>query len=471
MEKINIGKNREVFWDNYLIDTERTTAFHRVMEPTKKESVFAFDKGFELLSISYPHLVKVGDTHRLYYITSNGREDAPQGYLAVIESTDGFNWHKPHLNIFDMPELTENNIVLPVIDNAFVFTDTNPSCPENEKFKAVVKVVDHDAKEPEMIEMLWCYTSPDGYHFTKSHMMTNKGHFDSLNTAHWNGEKYLAFIRSFHNIIPGGEISDATRDVRVMYSDDIKTWTTPELIEFNDDLDYPLYTNNVIPCERAPQILMGFPTRYEEKRTWEGTTQQLPSFPRKKAASEKFNLDRVGRVVTDGIFMCSRDGKSWYRYNEPFFANGYESIENWVYGDAYPCYGFIDSGFETYYMYRIDGKLGSEPKRLSRYEITKDRFACIMADSVEKVLVTNPIIFDGKELHLNFSGTAFGYMYLDVLDENGNPLSGESYEIYGDTIDRTVIFPDGSDFSKFAGTPVRLRFRMMNTKLFSLKFE
>ena len=58
-----------------------------------------------------------------------------------------------------------------------------------------------------------------------------------------------------------------------------------------------------------------------------------------------------------------------------------------------------------------------------------------------------------------------------VLDENGNPLSGESYEIYGDTIDRTVIFPDGTDFSKFAGTPVRLRFRMMNTKLFSMKFE
>lgn len=471
MDVINIGKKREVFWDDYLVDTQRTTAFHRVMEPVKKEQVYSFDKGFELLSTSYLHLVNAGDTYRMYYMTSNGREDNPQGYLAVIESKDGFSWHKPQLNIVDMPELTENNIIMPVIDNAFVFIDTNPACPENEKFKAVVKVVDYEAEDWHFIETLWCYTSPDGYHFTKSHMMTNHGHFDTLNTAHWNGERYVAFIRSFHNIIPGGEISDATRDVRVMYSDDFKTWTIPELIEFNDNLDYPLYTNNVIPCERAPHILLGFPTRYEEKRTWEGTTQQLASYPIKKAASEKFNLDRIGRVVTDGIFMCSRDGKNWYRYNEAFFANGYEDPDNWVYGDAYPCYGFIDSGKESYYMYRIDCDRSPKPKELVRYEIVKDRFACIMADSTERVLVTKPIFFEGNELHLNFSGTAFGHMYLDILDENGSPISCESYEIYGDTIDRKVIFPDGSDFSAYAGKPVRLRFRMMNTKLFSMKFE
>ena len=64
---IDLGKKREVFWDDYLVDTEKTTAFHRLMEPEKKEVVFTFDKGYENLGISYPLIVKVDDTYRMYY--------------------------------------------------------------------------------------------------------------------------------------------------------------------------------------------------------------------------------------------------------------------------------------------------------------------------------------------------------------------------------------------------------------------
>jgi len=112
-----------------------------------------------------------------------------------------------------------------------------------------------------------------------------------------------------------------------------------------------------------------------------------------------------------------------------------------------------------------------EPKPMYRYEIRKDGFACIMAGGDEKTVITKPLVFEGSELHLNFSGSAYGYMYVDVLDEDCNQISPESYEIYGDTIDRTVIFPDGSDFSGYAGKTVRLRFRMRDTKLYSMKFE
>ena len=61
---------------------------------------------------------------------------------------------------------------------------------------------------------------------------------------------------------------------------------------------------------------------------------------------------------------------------------------------------------------------------------------------------------------------------MDVLDEEGNMLSGkESFEIYGDNIDRKISFADGTDFSEFAGKPIRLRFRMCDAKLYSMKFE
>ena len=113
-----------------------------------------------------------------------------------------------------------------------------------------------------------------------------------------------------------------------------------------------------------------------------------------------------------------------------------------------------------------------KPKPLNRYEIRKDGFACYMADGEERILVTKPLVFEGSELHMNFQTSAYGYLYVDVLDEEGNPLSEkESFEVYGDNIDRKICFSDDSDFSEYAGKPVRLGFRMRDAKLFSIWFE
>lgn len=466
---IDLGKKREVFWDDYLVDTEKTTAFHRLMEPEKKEVVFTFDKGYENLGISYPLIVKVDDTYRMYYTTGNQREDVRFSFYGVLESKDGLHWERPSLGKLEMEFEGMDNYMIKMDDNAFTFIDTNPACPPEEKYKSIAREPDKKEDGSEWLK-LRCYTSPDGYDWKKAHVATDEGRFDSLNTVFWDGEKYVAFIRNIHDM--NEDWSIVTRDVRVMYSKDFKEWTTPKMIEFDDGLDYGLYTNNISLYERAPHIMIGFPERYIEKMTWEGATKQLASYKIKKEVSEKLDVDRVGRAVTDSIFMCSRDGEMWHRYNEAFRKNGYENEDNWVYGDGGMCYGFVDSGRETYYMYEAE-KVRSmgKPKPLRRYEIRKDGFACIMAGGDEKVVITKPLVFEGSELHLNFSGSAYGYMYVDVLDENCNPISPESYEIYGDTIDRTVIFPDGSDFSAFAGKTVRLRFRMRDTKLYSMKFE
>ena len=95
-----------------------------------------------------------------------------------------------------------------------------------------------------------------------------------------------------------------------------------------------------------------------------------------------------------------------------------------------------------------------------------------MADCEERLLVTKPLIFQGKDLHINFATSPYGYIKVDVLDKDGNALSEkESYEIFGDHIDRKVCFADGTDFSEYEGKEVRLRFKMRDAKIFSLKFE
>ena len=68
MSAINIGKDRQVFWDEYLIDKARTSAFPRLMTPEKKECSFLFDQSNESeFSISYPCIVKDEKGYKMYW--------------------------------------------------------------------------------------------------------------------------------------------------------------------------------------------------------------------------------------------------------------------------------------------------------------------------------------------------------------------------------------------------------------------
>lgn len=482
MSAINIGTRRECFWDDYLVDTDKTSAFPRAMQPVKKEYCFYFDTDIEKKGLSYPCLVKDDKGYKLYYRFNSQPGSDHAGELAVIESTDGLTWTRP--------QFENGNIVMPLHDSMYVFYDPNPDCPEDEKYKAVGCNWERYGDNPKR-GGLWCYVSRDGYSFKCHSLMTIAGVFDSLNTVQWKDGKYSCYFRNYHNV-PGDmkngvedvdrlgevlnenwEIPGALRDIRVMYSTDFKTWTKPERITFNDDNDIQLYTNNIEYYERAPHIMIGFPVRYSNRADFTDNEAQMVSSRVKYAATQLEAGKRGGTAVTDSIFMHSRDGKLWHRTNEAFLTPGYEREHNWVYGDCYLAYGMIDSGKENYYMYSHEyHRSPGLAKPLARYEIRKDGFACYMADGKERMLVTKPIIFDGKDLHINFETSPFGYIFIDVLDEDGKPLSGnESFEIYGNNIDRKISFADGTDFAGFAGKPVRLRFRMLDAKLYSMKFE
>ena len=142
MQFTKIGKRREVFWDTYFLDTERTTAKRRVNSPTLCDTVFQFDKTFDAISnethtISYPILLKVGDTYRLYYQpcrkecvakTDEREVKLDPVLLCVIESRDGVHWTRPALTNFTDADGNPTNIVFhSMVDGAFLFYDENPA--------------------------------------------------------------------------------------------------------------------------------------------------------------------------------------------------------------------------------------------------------------------------------------------------------------------------------------------------------
>ncbi|MBE6929947.1 MAG: hypothetical protein E7463_06680 [Ruminococcaceae bacterium] len=482
MNTINISRRLEPLWDSFLPDSALTTAKLRVNHPTFCDTPLWLDKIFdensnELFGISYPILVRAGDIWRLYYHPCRSEKewkarggDYAQAMLCVLESRDGVNWERPALTNFPDADGNPTNIVFSELnDGVFVFCDENPACPAEEKFKALVCRVIRDDAGKLLRRWLHCYTSSDGYTFDEGYPIHEGAEYDSINLALWRDGQYTLYYRKYD--YSSGE---GRRTIRCARSHDFRNWDELGELRYNDNKTYQLYTNQIMPYPRASHLFIGFPTRYVERKAWTPNMESMPAYPIKKAASDENPpvTTREGLAVTDCLFMVSRDGENWHRFCEAFMTPGPETSYNWVYGNCYPSYQLLDNGDEYYYLYTIDNHLSYNcAKPLNRWKIRKDGFAFYEADDNGAVIVTKPVVFDGAKLHLNFETSAAGSIYVDLLDADGNPIEGKtSFELFGNAVDRTVFFADGSDFAAYAGKPVRLRFRMQDAKLYSLYF-
>ena len=235
MNPVKIGNRREVFWDDYLIDTALTNAYLKQHPPVPREIVKTFDEPWEGDSGNYWTIVKLDEGYRMYYIirnmfTEDGKDlEKHKMRINCLESKDGIHWTAPELNIRPFDGHKTNTLLdgqdAFTFDNFYVFIDKNPNCPPEEKFKATSRI--------DRSGYLWCWISADGLHWKKGWQMTNRGTFDSLNVAFWSPEhnQYFCFIRGFHNMYGPNEW-DGTRDIRVITSPDFRNWSDPQILDF-----------------------------------------------------------------------------------------------------------------------------------------------------------------------------------------------------------------------------------------------
>lgn len=474
-EVINIGSRRELFWDEYLIETEETSARLQLHKLQTKEVVIDHNESWEGDGCDFHCIVKEDRFYRIYYLgwdtlnpDSNVFEPRPI-VVCYAESKDGKTWVKPKLGICEFEGSMDNNIILDhntaSFDNFSVFKDTNPDCPKEEIYKGVAI----DRKD----DYLWCYTSADGIHFKKAWRMSNQGKFDTLNSAFWdsNASQYVCYIRDFHDV-PGEDLNAGIRDIRRMVSSDFVNWSIPVLLDFGDGDDYPLYTNVVQPYYRADHMLIGFPSRYVEKKEW---TPNFDSFAGVDRRKKRMKIHpRLGLVITDCLFMSTRDGMKWKRWDEAFMTPGLEHEYNWVYGDCYPALGIIETESDIPYapndlsMYAYDYHWAMSPAKLRRYTIRLDGFVSYNATYKPCKIVTKPFIFEGDELSINFATSAVGFVKIKLRDEEGRTIN--SIDMFGDSLDKTVVFEDG-DVSSLAGKRVQMEIDMSDANLYSFQFR
>ena len=465
---IDIGDRRELFVDRFLLDRLDGVEL-RLHSPTPREVVMVCDAAWEGSGCGYETVFRDGPIIRMYYIaadltSADGTKMASRPIFACYaESQDGIRWVKPDLGLFEFGGSKHNNIVWsgPSLDNFTPMKDPNPDYRPGEQYKAV-------ASGP---GGLWAYKSADGLHWSPlaDQPIITKGAFDTQNNAFWDSlrKHYWCYVRDFHNGI---------RDIRVATSPDFRTWTEPVLLQFPDAPDEALYTNQILPYHRAPHLFLGFPTRYVE-RPWAPSMKALPD-PEHRQRRMQFH-PRFGTAVTDGLFMSSRDGCTFHRFDEAFLRPGLERRDNWVYGDCYQNLGLLETPAAdltappelTLYVGEDEWK---GPMKLRRYTLRLDGFASLSARSRGE-FVTKPLTFRGKELALNFSSSAAGHVRVELQDHVGRPLPGfglaDSDELFGDTLQRVVTWQNKSDVSALAGRPIRVRMAMRDADIYSLRFE
>lgn len=465
---ITIGSRLELFVDNYLIASLKGGAQLRLREPIRREVAILHDQPWEGNSCGYHTVFQDGNLYRMYYRggeqTFKGEPPAHPFTVCYAESSEGIRWRKPDLGLVEYDGSKHNNILwLGEAGHNFVpFKDANPNCKPEARYKAVAL----EGKG------LTAFQSADGIHWSRmsDKPILSQGAFDSQNLVFWDtlrGE-YRAYWRDFRN---------GLRDIRTAVSKDLLHWSEPVWLSYPGAPPEQLYTNQVIPYYRAPHIFLGFPTRYLD-RGWSDSMRTLPELEHRLQRSE--TSPREGTALTDGLFMASRDGVTFHRWDRAFIRPGLRTADNWVYGDNYQSWGIVetDSAIENspkeLSIYATESYWTGKSCKLRRFTLRVDGFVSVEAPLDGGELVTKPIVFEGRHLYLNFSTSAAGSIRVEIQGVDGKSVEGYALtdcpDVFGDALERVVTWKVGSDLGALAGKPVRLRFVLKDADLFSIRF-
>jgi hypothetical protein len=189
---------------------------------------------------------------------------------------------------------------------------------------------------------------------------------------------------------------------------------------------------------------------------------------------------RVGTDLTDGVFMSSRDGLAFHRWDEAFLRPGLQGEGRWIYGDNYQSYGLFETQADRpelpneISLHFNEGAWRDEMHRLRRYTIRLDGFASLHAPLSGGELTTKSLVYTGGRLSLNYSTSAAGSLRVEIQDATGTPIPGftleDAEDLYGDSIDQNAAWRHGTDVSRLAGQEVRIRFALGDGDLYSFQF-
>ncbi|WP_414664313.1 hypothetical protein [Horticoccus sp. 23ND18S-11] len=450
---LELGTRWELFVDNFLVANTRGAAL-KLHEPRRAEVVLVLDAPWEGPTSAYFAVLKDGDVIRLYYRGSvAGSDHSDNQVTCVAESRDGIHFTRPKLGLIEVNGSKDNNVVWRGVEshNFAPFLDTNPKATPDARYKALagLKQPGRNWHQGETPGGLYAFASPDGINWRKirPEPVMTKGAFDSLNLAFWDPtrDRYTCYSRIFENKV---------RAVQSVPSADFVTWGDPVSNRYAKDVPYEhFYTSSTVPCPGAEHLLVAFPKRFVTNR------KKVP--------------EHSGPGVSDAVFMTSRDGQFWDRtFLEAWVRPGPDQ-KNWTDRNNMPAWGIVESAPGEWSMY-ISEHYRWPDCRIRRLTLPRHRFAAMNAGAAGGEFTTHPLVIGGSRLVLNYATSAAGSVEIELQDAAGKPLPGfaaaDMPPLFGDELDATAKWKQGSSLAALKGQTVRLRVRLKDADLFALRF-
>lgn len=517
--------------DGYLIESMKHVTMTMNEARATGERLLDLDRPWESVEHSdtwmYPRswVLKDGSTFRMYYSVFP-RYPLAHHFTCYAESDDGLHWTKPNLGLFTWDGSRNNNIILPndefkyrVTDcvGATVFIDPNASSPE-ERYKLMVLLeTSHgDGYQapgrslPKVRKGQYVFSSPDAIRWRLMRTdRVNPGANDTQFSVFWDERiaKYVAYGRIKREVPGLREYFEAYRRERYgddpefeglsrersvgrMVSDDFIQWGEEEQVIAPDEIDsanlptglprrMDYYGGNVVKYSEARDAYIAMPNAFYH---W-----KLDEFD--KYPIQYWKKSRYLPSTMDVQLMTSRDGVKWHRApgRKPFIRLGPEGSfwsktiwpsniirvgdELWIYFIGLDVAHSLDQDRRIREILRREKPhKGSHGRAVLRL----DGFISADADYTGGELVTKRLLFSGKFLQLNVDTSAGGTVKVEIQDASGKAIPGfsesDSDEINGNYIRASVSWNGKTDVSSLAGKPIRVRFILRDTKLYSFQF-
>jgi len=516
-EPVRIGDFRQLFIDDHVVD--RMEGVTRVVNQAEKHAanpVVQLDRPWEgEFQVGGWGSVIYDETENLFKMWYCASPKPEGGIMCYAFSKDGIHWEKPELGLMERNGSTANNIVPDLRSMSMIFSAEDPD--PNKRFKA--------------ISTRRGAFSPDGLHWDTLASKEIPGPIASDNVITFCydhlTDQYVVAAK-----IVTGAAPRQRRSVAISFSKDFLTWSEPTVVLETDARDDELNRERIAamrdqvtyvgpPEWQVTQFYGMSPFPYEGM--YVGMLQVLDvSAPHPVTGTKEADF-RVGGGGEDGLchiqLTSSRDLLHWDRVadRQVFLPQGPPSAwdagvvytycppivvgdELWIYytsegvshcspwyrvsderlpsptdkGESHGAEWYREDAEQTPVVYRVGTKGPTGGVGLARLRL--DGWVSIDAGPDGGTLTTKPIVFEGsaKRLVINARALEGGSIVVEILDEAGEPLPGygkqNCYRFQHDALRHTVVWGGRSDVSQWAGKPIRLRFHLQSTRLYSFVF-
>jgi hypothetical protein len=173
----------------------------------------------------------------------------------------------------------------------------------------------------------------------------------------------------------------------------------------------------------------------------------------------------VSLLLTRGRRICC------WPFRNASFPN--DRSRNWSDSSNMVAWGMARTGKDELSLY-VTRHYRYTTAHLERCILRLDGFGSISASDIPGEVISRPLCFAGRVLHLNYATSAAGSVRVEIQTQDGLPAPNRGLkdcdELVGDKVDGIVRWHGEADLGFLAGAVVRLRFELCDADVYSLRF-